>query len=455
MTNLWITPEELGDYAESEFAYEAAKSASNLMWALSGRKYSGITTVTERYVCASRRYRYGASIRNMSAQLIGGDVYNLPTNDIDFYYDITSDGTAQSARLRLRGRPVTKIHAIRNRVGKLINPSMYYLVDHSTVQAVTGIPWTPCDVEVTYTYGVEPPTLGKMAARTLAIEFAKLWSGSDDCALPQRVTSVARQGVSYTIFDNQEFIDDLKTGLYAVDLFLKSVNPDKARAKARVFTPDIPRARRYSPKALKLGLSDLDVSVPVDGDKTIEVTLESINAGFLADEIGWTPYLVLRNYAETVSTTVTDSVVISDPTPTAKSVSNKSLTSNVATLTTSTAHGIAVGSAIIVAGVDATFNGSYTVVATPTTTTLTYAKTNSNIASAVATGTVSAPSDDVLALTITYEEARGAIGLVDPGTYDLYASRTNGEETEIIYIGSGNLSVALASAVATPYTLGG
>jgi tetrahydromethanopterin S-methyltransferase subunit B len=148
-------------------------------------------------------------------------------------------------------------------------------------------------------------------------------------------------------------------------------------------------------------------------------------------------------------------VVISDPTPTAKSVSNKSLTSNVATLTTSTAHGIAVGSAIIVAGVDATFNGSYTVVATPTTTTLTYAKTNSNIASAVATGTVSAPSDDVLALTITYEEARGAIGLVDPGTYDLYASRTNGEETEIIYIGSGNLSVALASAVATPYTLGG
>lgn len=454
MTNLWVTPEELGDYAESEFAYEAAKSASNLLWSLSGRKYSGITTVTERYVCASRRYRYGSSIRNSNAELINGEVYNIPSSDVDFYYDITSDGTAQSARLRLRGRPVTKIHSIRNRVGKLISPSMYYLVDHSTIQAVAGVPWTPCDVEVTYTYGVEPPTLGKMAARTLAIEFAKLWSGSDDCALPQRVTSVSRQGVSYTLLDSQDFIDDMRTGIYAVDLFLKSVNPDKARAKARVFTPDIPRARRYNPKALKLGLSDLDVSVPVDGDKTIEVTLESINAGFLADEIGWTPYLVLRNYAETFSTTITDSVVISDPTPAAKSVSNKSLTSNVATLTTSTAHGIAVGSAIVVAGVDATFNGSYTVVATPTTTTLTYAKINANIVSAVATGTVTAPTDDVLALTITYEEARKAIGLVDPGTYDLYASRTNGEETEIIYIGSGNLVVKLSEDTATAYTLG-
>jgi tetrahydromethanopterin S-methyltransferase subunit B len=260
--------------------------------------------------------------------------------------------------------------------------------------------------------------------------------------------------VSYTLLDSQDFIDDMRTGIYAVDLFLKSVNPDKARAKARVFTPDIPRARRYNPKALKLGLSDLDVSVPVDGDKTIEVTLESINAGFLADEIGWTPYLVLRNYAETFSTTITDSVVISDPTPAAKSVSNKSLTSNVATLTTSTAHGIAVGSAIVVAGVDATFNGSYTVIATPTTTTLTYAKINANIVSAVATGTVTAPTDDVLALTITYEEARKAIGLVDPGTYDLYASRTNGEETEIIYIGSGNLVVKLSEDTATAYTLG-
>ena len=71
-------------------------------------------------------------------------------------------------------------------------------------------------------------------------------------------------------------------------------------------------------------------------------------------------------------------------------VSNKALTSNVATLTTSTAHGLATGDVIFVGGVDSTFNGSYTVTGAPTTTTFTYAKTASNVASTAVspTGTV-------------------------------------------------------------------
>ena len=380
MTNLWVTPEELGTYAESEFAYEAAKAASNLLWALSGRKYSGITTVTERYVCASRRYRYGASIRNSKAELINGEIYNIPSSDIDFYYDITSDGTAQSARLRLRGRPVTKIHSIRNRLGKVINPSQYYLVDHSTIQAVAGVPWTPCDVEVTYSYGIEPPTLGKMAARTLAIEFAKLWSGDDDCMLPQRVTSVSRQGVSYTILDSQDFIDDMRTGIYAVDLFLKSVNPDKARAKARVFTPDLPRARRYNAKELKYSPSDLDIEIVAQyGDDvrgSMTVTIASIDAEFLTEELGWTPYATIYNYSGTKSLDLDLSAV-----------------------------------EIIT-------------------------------------------SDTEIKVTVGYEEARGVLGLVDPGSWDLYASRTNGEETEIVSIASGNLAIKLATSTTNAYTLG-
>ena len=75
------------------------------------------------------------------------------------------------------------------------------------------------------------------------------------------------------------------------------------------------------------------------------------------------------------------------PTITA-TVSNKALTSNVATLTTSSAHGLAPGMEIVVAGVDATFNGTYTISTVPTTTTFTYAKTASDVASQAATGTV-------------------------------------------------------------------
>ena len=61
------------------------------------------------------------------------------------------------------------------------------------------------------------------------------------------------------------------------------------------------------------------------------------------------------------------------------SVSNKILTSNVATLTTSTAHGLFTGDSVVVSSVDATFNGTYTITAVPTTTTFTYAKTASNV----------------------------------------------------------------------------
>jgi hypothetical protein len=74
------------------------------------------------------------------------------------------------------------------------------------------------------------------------------------------------------------------------------------------------------------------------------------------------------------------------PTITA-TITNKALTSNVATLTTSAAHGFAVGMTAEVSGVDATFNGSYTITAV-TSTTFSYAKTASNVTSTAATGTV-------------------------------------------------------------------
>jgi hypothetical protein len=63
------------------------------------------------------------------------------------------------------------------------------------------------------------------------------------------------------------------------------------------------------------------------------------------------------------------------------SITNKALTTNVATLTTSAAHGLCIGMQIVITGVDATFNGEYTITTVPTTTTFTYAKTASNVAS--------------------------------------------------------------------------
>lgn len=74
-------------------------------------------------------------------------------------------------------------------------------------------------------------------------------------------------------------------------------------------------------------------------------------------------------------------------------ISNKALTSNVVTLTTSTVHGLVTGQNVTVAVVSsdgdaATLNGQFVVASVPSETTFTYAKTASNISSAATTGNV-------------------------------------------------------------------
>jgi hypothetical protein len=74
-------------------------------------------------------------------------------------------------------------------------------------------------------------------------------------------------------------------------------------------------------------------------------------------------------------------------------VSNRALTDNIATLTTSAAHGLLAGDVVVVSGVHATFNGTFTILTVPTTTTLTYAKTATNVVSVASSGTVTSSAD--------------------------------------------------------------
>lgn len=75
-----------------------------------------------------------------------------------------------------------------------------------------------------------------------------------------------------------------------------------------------------------------------------------------------------------------------------KTVTNKALTSNVATLTTSTAHTLVAGDTVTVAGVDATFNGVHEVTSA-TSTTFTFDLTAGNVASTAASGTAVRAAD--------------------------------------------------------------
>jgi hypothetical protein len=137
---------------------------------------------------------------------------------------------------------------------------------------------------------------------------------------------------------------------------------------------------------------DFSWAFPTDGTPTPQV---------LAD-----PTVV--TYATPGSKTATLTV-----TNVAKTVSNKALTNNVATLTTTATHGFKVGQSVVVAGVDATFNGTYTITSTPTGTTFTYALVAANVTSAASGGTVTSDSAQYPAagsypITITAATGAGA-----------------------------------------------
>ena len=97
-------------------------------------------------------------------------------------------------------------------------------------------------------------------------------------------------------------------------------------------------------------------------------------------------------------------------------VSGKALTSNIATITTTSAHNLLAGDLVTIAGVDTTFNGDQTVVDVPTTTSFTFNLIHANVTSATSTGTVTRDPDH---LEIdTYEHSVALNG-------DTYGARSN------------------------------
>jgi hypothetical protein len=69
-------------------------------------------------------------------------------------------------------------------------------------------------------------------------------------------------------------------------------------------------------------------------------------------------------------------------TPTRFNISNKAITTNLATITTSTLHGITqVGTIVTIQGVDSTFDGVWAIHSIPTTSTFTFVSTTATVAS--------------------------------------------------------------------------
>lgn len=234
MAVTWITAEDL-DNPSSPTAASAAESASWILYKLTAEKYAGVRTVTGWY--------------GLQSAECGVCLSTVDTIRTSHYHELIGLGVEQTnttnSGIRLRGRPVRQIISVVDHEGVTSPSSSYRLVNNAILMRNDDTCWDLArGVTVTYSYGTLPPELGRRAAIKLANELVNLVDDTSACALPDRVTSVTRQGVSYTVLDPQEYIKDGRTGIYEIDLFLHAANPTKAKKRPRVFSPDIPRGHR-------------------------------------------------------------------------------------------------------------------------------------------------------------------------------------------------------------------
>jgi signal recognition particle receptor subunit beta len=193
--------------------------------------------------------------------------------------------------------------------------------------------------------------------------------------------------------------------------------------------------------------------VGISGDVNIDGTITFGGAGTTVETANLSvtdPFVFVgtNNQADTVDLAFIGEYASTVSTIT-RTVSNKALTSNVATLTTSTTHGFEVGDIVVVGTVDATFNGTYVVKEVPTTTTFTYDKTNANVTSAAVSPAGSAE-------VTTKRRFAGAVRDASDGVFKVFKDATT-KPTSTINFTEGGLSFAdmrVAALTASSITVG-
>lgn len=141
--------------------------------------------------------------------------------------------------------------------GETIDPNTYVVRNRRWLRRVDGNTWPqtqnldaaddePGAFVIEYQRGVPVPSEGEFAAGALAVDLLRGFTGTGECALPNHVTSITRQGLAVEIDPRAYFADGL-TGIEIVDQWIMAVNPYKSRRPARITSPDRPRVERRYP----------------------------------------------------------------------------------------------------------------------------------------------------------------------------------------------------------------
>ncbi len=267
----WISAEDVAavctalDSSGDPAVYDVyARQASEILWAASGRQYSGSCGPVTARPCVKScgcwplgLGYYGFSWDSGGWWVSGGgDGFSAVQGWVGAGGGCYSNGCCGFlSRVKLAGYPVTEIVEVLID-GNTVDPANYrldsykwltYLDDPDTGQVRR---WPACQnlaldddqpgtFSVTYVHGIAPPQIGLDAAVQLACALA---TATEDCELPPGTQQVERQGIrialNYPASSRRGGLPPGFSDLALVKLFLDTVNPYGLTRRSAVFTPD-------------------------------------------------------------------------------------------------------------------------------------------------------------------------------------------------------------------------
>lgn len=243
------------DSASAEFTGYAVQAAIETLWRASGRQF-GICTTQFRpcpieevarcdigtwddyrtwwgYLPDSYALLHCGVCRRSSCTCTSWPSFRLPWRRVISVDEVLIDGETIDQSVYRVGRDADKTWRL-------------YRVDGGTWPTCQDWSATLDDVDtwaVTVTHGRPVGSAGAIATGRYAAEWAKACASDSTCLLPDRVRTIARQGITAELVDVDAALENGRTGIPRVDDWLNSVNPHRLKRRSRVYRAD-DRSRR-------------------------------------------------------------------------------------------------------------------------------------------------------------------------------------------------------------------
>ncbi len=272
---VWCDPQDIFDCCSTELisdtsvAEDACVAATEILWALSGRRFAGRCNQTVRPIadsCGCWPYQflpglsYGAPQYPVGANGFGWGPWGAWAGG--WGWGASGCGCAPVSRALLPGYPVVSITEVKID-GVVLNSDEYRLDERRWLTRMSDSDgnaqwWPGCqdlslpDTEVgtwsaTYAYGEVVPQIGHRAATQLACEVYKSCLGAE-CATPPGTVQKTRQGVTVQMAPfiawGRNAQGHWQTGLTSVDMFLSASNSSGLRRRPTIWSPSGPAFAR-------------------------------------------------------------------------------------------------------------------------------------------------------------------------------------------------------------------